>query len=266
MRILVNCLKSTLAECGPSSALGHLLSPRAGDTLPTLQRYGLHWAADNDAFSGFDPIRYARFVDRVRAYPNCQWMAVPDVVADAEGTLQSFSYWAPKLIKRGLPIAIVLQDGMTPSQIPWRSIDAVFIGGSTDFKMSGAAFRLVEAAHKRNLLVHMGRVNSLRRLHYAWAIGCHTVDGTGYSWFKSVHRPDNPLVKAVRYLEKLQSREGLRCDSCAAQWGDRLLCPAENGHERRGHDISGVPLWRAPQSDGGAIRPPAMQQTFNTEA
>jgi hypothetical protein len=54
----------------------------------------------------------------------------------------------------------------------------LFLAGSTDWKLGSAARLLAAEAETRGKAVHMGRVNSLKRLRYAAAIGCDTADGT----------------------------------------------------------------------------------------
>jgi hypothetical protein len=78
----------------------------------------------------------------------------------------------------GFPAALVAQDGLEDLPISWRSFDALFLGGTTHWKLGAAAARLAQQARRRGLWVHMGRVNSLRRLRYAQLIGCHSADGT----------------------------------------------------------------------------------------
>src|SRR5208282_3846784 len=60
----------------------------------------------------------------------------------------------------------------------WDTFDVGFIGGSTDWKLGPEAKRLTTEARKRGKLVHMGRVNSTKRLLVAQRFGCDTADGT----------------------------------------------------------------------------------------
>jgi len=48
--------------------------------------------------------------------------------------------------------------------------------------------------------VHIGRVNTLRRLRYAYDLGADTVDGTAYSMYPETHLPT--ALSFVRALEK----------------------------------------------------------------
>ncbi|HXF62680.1 MAG TPA: hypothetical protein VNK95_13745, partial [Caldilineaceae bacterium] len=56
--------------------------------------------------------------------------------------------------------------------------DALFIGGSTGWKLSEAADWCIRRAKERGVWVHAGRVNSLRRIRHFQLIGVDSVDGT----------------------------------------------------------------------------------------
>lgn len=159
--------------------LGVLSSPRRLYTNVA----GWQWAADNDAYSDWDAERYARMLDTIRQIPVPPlWVTAPDVVGDWEQTYDRFVLWAPWL--RGLPAAYVAQDGQPPDRVPWHRIAALFVGGTDLFKMGDDAAGLVDEAKSRGLWVHMGRVNGNQRLRYAAALGCDSVDGTSFSWFR----------------------------------------------------------------------------------
>lgn len=176
--ILVHASPTTLARHRRAN-LGVLTSPRRLYTNVG----GWIWAADNDAYSDWDADRYARMLDTIRGMPTAPlWVTAPDVVGDWEATYERFVLWAPWL--RGLPIAYVLQDGQPYERVPWERIAAVFVGGTSEWKMSFAAATLVGYAHEAGKLVHMGRVNGNQRLRYARALGCDSVDGTSFSWFR----------------------------------------------------------------------------------
>jgi hypothetical protein len=92
----------------------------------------------------------------------------------------------------------VAQDGLTVAAVPWAAIDALFIGGTTDWKLGAEARDLAGYAQTRGTWVHMGRVNSRRRLHYAERIGCSSVDGTAFSRW-----PDIKLTKGLDWVQPL---------------------------------------------------------------
>jgi hypothetical protein len=72
---------------------------------------------------------------------------------------------------------------------------ALFIGGTTDFKLSKEAREFVSICKEKNIWVHMGRVNSLRRMEIAKSWGCDSVDGTYLAFGPDVNTPK--LIKMV---------------------------------------------------------------------
>ncbi len=181
--ILVSKAPNSLREYWGHPSYGALETPRTGSDLTDYAAQGGQWAADNDAYSDWDEERWVRMLDRLEGVPGCMWVSAPDVVGNHTETLIRFyDYW--KVIDSyGYPIALVGQDGMVPSDVPWNLVDCIFIGGTTEWKMGEQAWDLVDAAKAHDKLVHMGRVNSRRRLRYAKAIGCDSVDGTKYARF-----------------------------------------------------------------------------------
>jgi hypothetical protein len=187
-----------LDRFGPTNLVGRLVSPRSG----TLIRPGERWAGDNDAFLAWDEGRFRRMLDRLEGIPGCIFVAAPDVVADAGATLDRFAVWRPELARRGFPVALVGQDGMASDDPPWGHLDALFIGGSTEWKLSPAAAELAAEAKRRDKWVHVGRVNTRRRLRIAYDMGANSVDGTGWSMF-----PDKYLARHLPFVANLH-RQG----------------------------------------------------------
>lgn len=170
---------TALRENGDQSWLGQLLCPRSRDRR-VLSRY----AADNSAFSNFDADAFVKLATKIACDPvRPIFVAVPDVVGKAHETRHKFADWYPRLSALDLPLAYVLQDGERIDFVPWDLIAAVFIGGTTAFKVGADARHLVDEAKRRDKWVHMGRVNSMRRMFYAQQIGCDSVDGSGFSRF-----------------------------------------------------------------------------------
>ena len=176
--------------------LGCLTSPRHADyPAAAYFVYGSVWAADNDCFIGFDPPAYMRMLQRYQNIPGCVFVTAPDVVANARATLERFVQWQPIIKAYDYPVAFVLQDGMGQYSMPWNAIDAVFIGGSTEFKLGQYAAGIVLEARSLGKWVHMGRVTTNRRMQYARMLGCNSVDGSSFSRFtkKYVKAQAKPL-------------------------------------------------------------------------
>jgi len=145
-----------------------------------------HFAIDNGAFSRFDANAFRSLL--AREFPRlhlCRFVAVPDVVGSARRTLEVFNQWWQRL--QPWPLALVCQDGQESMPIPWNRIAAVFIGGSTDWKMGQHASACIKAAKAIGKWVHVGRVNTPGRYEYFEELGADSVDGTGlarYSWMR----------------------------------------------------------------------------------
>lgn len=206
MRILVSGSTKTVSRIRAThpDRLGILLTPANGNSIASVTATGLPWAIDNGAFSGFKAPAFVRLLDKAQGQPRLLWVAAPDVVGDAVGTMAMFDEWQPEIARRGMPVALVGQDGIEQMTVPWGRIDAVFLGGSTEWKLSLHAEQLSKEAKRRGLLVHMGRVNTLRRLRIAKRFGCDTVDGSAASKWG-----DDRLTEMVRWVGKVKREREL---------------------------------------------------------
>ena len=169
---------------------------------------GVVWAADTGIF-GKNPFSLDRYMDKLgswsTAIDRCVFATAPDVVGDWEGTLKSSLPVIPTIRAMEYPVAIVLQDGATVETVPWDDIDAVFTGGSTEWKLSEEAYQLVKEAKFRGLWTHMGRVNSYRRLKAAALSGYDSVDGTFV-----VFGPDVNSVALIGWMSSLAVQPNLK--------------------------------------------------------
>ncbi|MBM7770908.1 hypothetical protein JOD54_001112 [Actinokineospora baliensis] len=141
---------------------------------------GTRWAADTGCFGSGYPgdEAWLRWLDRLHGHYRCLFATAPDVVGDARATLARSAPWFDAIRARGYRAALVAQDGLVERAIPWASIDVLFIGGTTDWKLSPDAAQLAQHAKRRGLWLHMGRVNSGKRWRYAKELDCDSADGT----------------------------------------------------------------------------------------
>lgn len=195
MLLLVSGATKTMQKYKGHPNLGAFLTPRTGNSQKTLEKF--IWAADNAAFSNFNEERFIKMLEKIKG-SDCKFVACPDKVCDDVVTLKLFHVWQPIIKKYNLPVALVLQDGMIADGIPYNILDAIFIGGSTEFKLGEEVRKIVKKAKEMGKWIHMGRVNSNKRLRYAYEIGCDSVDGSGYSMF-----PDKKIPEALRFLETI---------------------------------------------------------------
>jgi len=155
-----------------------------GQLLTPLTRYRLReperpWAIDNGAFSRFDEKAFLALLAREYHHrQNAKFVCAPDVVASAQRTLEVFDLWKPRL--QEWPLALVCQDGQESLPIPWNDITAVFIGGSTNWKLSGHVERIIKTAKDYfGKWVHVGRVNDPGRFEHFEKLGADSIDGSG---------------------------------------------------------------------------------------
>lgn len=172
------------------AGFGRLLSPRHFARARDTAAAGIPWAADNDCFQRLDAKAYRRMLHAVAGLPGCLFVVAPDVVADWKATRECWDEWHAESAEVAYqPLAYVIQDGQPAARIPWERMGALFVGGTTAYKLSADAERLGREARERGLWVHMGRVNSRRRFDYARATGCDSVDGSSYSRFRDTWLP-----------------------------------------------------------------------------
>jgi hypothetical protein len=201
MRLFVSGATATIRRHLDRDRLGLLLVPDAGNSPQVALSLGLPWAADNAAFSGFRPNAFCGLLARISGHPDCRFVACPDVVGNAAETLRLFQIWSPILRSLGLPVALVGQDGVERLDIPWQQMDALFLGGSTDWKLSPGAASLVREAKRRSLWTHMGRVNTRLRFRYAHRLECDSIDGSGFSRW-----PEQRIPLAIRWIAEADGR------------------------------------------------------------
>lgn len=173
---------------------GTIVSPRRWTVGLTP---GRPWCLDNDAFSvgGFDPGLFFNYLERAKRFRRwCLFVTVPDVVGNAIATLESYRWWAWRIKALGWPVAFVAQDGQESLPLP-PEFDALFIGGSTEWKMGEMADSCIRRAKAIGKWVHAGRVNSQRRIRHFQLAGVDSVDGTAICF-----GPDANLPRLNRQL------------------------------------------------------------------
>lgn len=173
--------------------LGRLIQPRHTSSIELTAEAGIPWAADNDCFQGLNPAKYVAMLDRIAPVAaTCLYVTVPDVVGDALATARDFEKWAPAVTRRGLPAALVAQDGLEDMSAwldrTWHRIDALFMGGSTEWKEGEAAAELAREAKRRGKWVHWGRVNTKRRFDLLVEGGAiDSFDGSKFARFRKTY-------------------------------------------------------------------------------
>ena len=196
--LLVGGATRTVARLAGHPHLGRLTQPRSHNRIDDLATCGLIWGADNDALAGLDVDAYLTMIDTIMQHdqttlrfvtaPDAATMTPAGPAVSWEGTLWLWRSWRTALLRRNLPLAIVLQDGATVDTIPWDEVRAVFLGGSTAWKESATAIALLSEAKRRGKWRHIGRINTQRRERLLWP-HCESFDGGQYSTWPDTHIP-----------------------------------------------------------------------------
>lgn len=183
-----------IVEAMVAGRLGMIDTPKQGNALVP----GVRVIGDNGCFS--DKWDEREWLDWLEAHPPMEWAVAPDVV-DLSGrethdeTVDRWRRYAPLIRRMGHTPAFVCQPGATWQTIP-DDAEILFIGGTTGWKLGGMVEHIVDCHSDR--WVHMGRVNSFRRLKYANDIGCDSVDGTLLTFGPELHLP-----RLLSWLDRL---------------------------------------------------------------
>jgi hypothetical protein len=183
--------------------LGVMMTPNMGN-VATLGHVAF-WAADNGCFTkgeAFDLLDYYLWLNERRpASLSCLFATGPDVVGDAPATWCRSAETFDAIRTLGYRPALVGQDGLEDHSVSWDEHEAwdwLFLGGSTTWKLSEAARECTTRARSLGKSVHMGRVNSLKRLRIAEEWGVTSADGTYVAF-----APDKNLPRLVEWLHRL---------------------------------------------------------------
>lgn len=143
------------------------------------------WFYDNMAFAdwragrSFDEPAFMADILRILDMPEDQrpaFITLPDVVAGGLASLRLSIAWLHRLGRLRLRFALVVQDGMTPADVPWDAPwHVLFVGGSKPWKLDtmGAWAR---AAHAHGRPCHVGRIGSGERYLDAKAADVDSID------------------------------------------------------------------------------------------
>lgn len=164
-----------------------------------LSNEGFRYALDNGAWSAFQQGR--PFDDRLfgRALSklgrDADWVVIPDVVAGGRASFDLSIRWMRSVLdstERGL---LAVQDGMTPAEVVpiVGARVGIFVGGSTAWKIATMA-EWARIGRLAGAWVHVGRVNSARRIRMCALAGVRSFDGTSASRYAKTL----PLLDAAR--------------------------------------------------------------------
>jgi len=170
-----------------------LVSPASTRSFGKKREHLLYeqgFALDNGAYSywhrGLDfPTK--EFNDCLKKYGSAaDWIVLPDVVRDWDATHKFSNEWYEQL--KGMnKLLVVTQNGCEKNN--WSDLYywldkgvGIFVGGTDEFKKDYTPF-FAEVCKERNLICHVGRVNSILRANWVKNCGAFSFDGSGMSRF-----------------------------------------------------------------------------------
>lgn len=153
-----------------------------------LRTEGFPYALDNGAWSAhqqgqpFDAGLFERAMALLGA--GADWIVAPDVVGKREESLRLSLQWLDRILAINRCALIPVQDGMVPADVAafLGPRVGIFVGGDprTNWKEESLP-TWGELARARGCYLHVGRVNSARRIRLCAAAGADSFDGTSAS-------------------------------------------------------------------------------------
>lgn len=147
-----------------------------------FQRYAL----DNGAWWAYQqrkPFDEAAFLSAWRLLgASSDFVVLPDIVAGGMASLNFSIQWLSRIDHRLRLLAV--QDGMTPRLVaPFLGPSlGIFVGGSTEWK-EHTLTQWGSLAKELGIYLHVGRVNSRRRISLCTAAGADSFDGSSVTRF-----------------------------------------------------------------------------------
>jgi len=149
---------------------------------------GMRYAIDNGAWSAYQQgtrLDEGAFTESlIRFGAGADWAVAPDIVAGGASSLSLSARWIETVL-RYCPLALIaVQEGMVPQDVDGmlgRRV-GLFVGGTTRWKEKtlpkwGALARLADC------WLHVGRVNTRRRIILCAAAGATSFDGSSVTRF-----------------------------------------------------------------------------------
>jgi hypothetical protein len=149
---------------------------------------GFPYAIDNGAWTAFTqkrPWDRAKFEGVVALLgAGADWIVLPDIVEGGMESLNRSLDWIPRLDHLRVPLLIPVQDGMTYEDLAPHvgPLVGLFVGGSTEWKEASMA-EWGRLKLDTGCYLHVGRVNSARRIRLCHLAGVDSFDGTSVTRF-----------------------------------------------------------------------------------
>jgi hypothetical protein len=200
---------------------------------------GFAYAIDNGAWSAFsqgkpwDEAAFVALLDKHGALAD--WVVSPDIVQGGRASLDVSLAWLPRLLDLCPRVLLAVQDGHEPSDVEHLLGDRVgiFVGGSTSWKESSTLSTWGPLARARGCWLHVGRVNTARRISICSSAGASSFDGTSVTQFSVNIRH----LDAARRLGQLGLENPGPCWAEPPQRNQKLARPSTAEGEQTSLDL-----------------------------
>ncbi len=162
----------------------HLLVSAAG----VLRTEGFPYALDNGAWSSFqtgEPFVEKRFsVALSKLGASAEWVVLPDIVMGGAASLDLSLSWMDRVLGLAPRALLAVQNGMTADDVrPFLGPRVgIFVGGDSTWKEHTIG-QWAALGRSVGCWVHVGRVNTVRRIAICTSEGVTSFDGTSASRF-----------------------------------------------------------------------------------
>ena len=178
-----------------------------------LRTEGFPYALDNGAWHAYQhgiPWDAHAFTDALkRRGSNADWTVLPDIVTGGHASLTLSLQWMRRVLDACPYALLAVQDGLTSDDVvPFLGERVgIFVGGSTAWKEATMP-QWGTLGRRIGCIVHVGRVNSVRRIRLCAMAGVTSFDGTS----------------VTRYAKTLPLLEHAR-QQCSFVFEEDALCP-----------------------------------------
>jgi len=178
-----------------------------------LRTEGFRYALDNGAWSAYTqgrPWDARAFTRGLRVLGKAaDWTVLPDVVAGGHASFALSLRWMRTVLNESPYALLAVQDGLTCDDVaPFLGTRVgIFVGGSTTWKLATTP-QWGQLGRKHGCLVHVGRVNSARRIRLCHLAGVTSFDGSSVSRYATTL----PLLEHAR--QQLPLFPGGLSDAC----------------------------------------------------
>ena len=159
-----------------------------------LRHEGFPYALDNGAWSAYSqgrPFNEAAFLYALRRLgAGADWTTLPDIVAGGHASLELSLRWMQRVLDESPRALLAVQDGLTPDDVvPFVGERVgIFVGGSTAWKLQTLP-QWAKMGQQQGCWVHVGRVNTIRRITLCDQCGATSFDGSSASRFERTLLP-----------------------------------------------------------------------------